>query len=104
MYVQGEEHSHIKEWFNMSSLVLVLQRTEREATIKAQPQRSQASPNTALAELLYFMLHESASKLWELVIAKQRSFFHPSKASVDSLPSMPRGLLGLSLYLNLCRV
>lgn len=41
----------------MSSLVL--QRTEREATIKAQAQRSQASPNTAFAELLYFMLCES---------------------------------------------
>lgn len=51
----------------MSSLVLVLQRAEREATIKTQTQRSQASPNTALAELLYFMLRESVPKLWELV-------------------------------------
>lgn len=50
----------------MSSLVLVLQRAEREATIKTQTQRSQASPNTALAEL-YFMLCESVPKLWELV-------------------------------------
>lgn len=58
----------------MSSLVL--QRTERTHHQGTNP-KVIGFIQTALVELLYFMLHESVSKLWELVKYKQRSFFHP---------------------------
>lgn len=58
----------------MSSLVL--QRTERSHHQGTNPKVIDFI-QTALAELLYFMLRESVSKLWELVKYKQRSFFHP---------------------------